>query len=371
MADTSGKTKRVTVANVAQKAGVSTTTVSLILSEREDYLRQFHPDTIKRVRATARRMGYHSNLFASGLPTKASSFFALIVREESTEEISSWHQWSFEGDLLAGIIKAAGSARVYPIVATAESKLNRDTIRPLERVIAGGVFGAIVRTPHSLLERYLQSRLKQGQPIVVIFPQHLGRWRTNAIDVDNVAIGQMAGEMLAAQGRRNWAAVTYKQAREPHALRIQGFRKIAEEKGVPVEVLQLPLGVTDLEARDYLAPRLHRLRCDGIFSLDSVSSVGMLLACMHIGLRPLEDFHQVGCDCSMWQSPPLPRITSVDISWKDVGVRALHQLNEAYQSGNPIFDSVLLAPRVIAAETCPALPLNPAVALSGPSVSLA
>ena len=69
------KVKRVTVAGVAERAGVSTTTVSLILSERQEYLRQFHPDTIKRVRDTARRLGYHGNLFASGLPTKASPFF--------------------------------------------------------------------------------------------------------------------------------------------------------------------------------------------------------------------------------------------------------------------------------------------------------
>ena len=84
-----------TVASVAERAGVSTTTVSLILSERPEYLRQFHPDTIRRVREAARRLGYHGNLFASGLPTRASPFFALVLREESTEEISSWHQWSW------------------------------------------------------------------------------------------------------------------------------------------------------------------------------------------------------------------------------------------------------------------------------------
>ncbi len=348
--------KRVTVANVAERAKVSTTTVSLILSERAEYLRQFHPDTIQRVRETARRLGYYGNLFASGLPTKASSFFALVMRDDVSGESSSWHQWSFEGDLLAGTIKAASEARVYPIVATASSELTPETVRPLERVIAGGVFGAIVRTPHPLLERYLRARLRHGEPLVVVFPQRIRKWPRNAIDVDNLAIGVAAGRLLAGHQCKRWGVVTYKQSRDPHTLRIEGFRRVAHELGVAIETIQLPLGLDDLQVRDYLVPRFKRLRWDAIFSLDSVSSVGSLLACLKLGLQPQADFHQVGCDCSMWQSTPLPQITSVDISWKEVGIRAVRRLVDSVKTGQAEFETILLPPRVIAADSCPLPP---------------
>ena len=55
---------RVTLAHVADRAGVSTATASLILSRREEYIRQFRTDTVEKVRRSAKRLGYRANLFA-------------------------------------------------------------------------------------------------------------------------------------------------------------------------------------------------------------------------------------------------------------------------------------------------------------------
>jgi len=70
----------VTLAKVAENAGVSITTVSVVLSGHEGNLKQFHPDTIAKVRQTAERLGYCANLFASGLPSNAPPFFAMVIR---------------------------------------------------------------------------------------------------------------------------------------------------------------------------------------------------------------------------------------------------------------------------------------------------
>ena len=94
---TKPRVRRVTLADVAEKAGVSVTTVSLILSGREGWLSQFHPDTIKRVREYAERLGYRANLFALGLPTRAAVFFALVVHDVDKDTVTAWHHWAFEG----------------------------------------------------------------------------------------------------------------------------------------------------------------------------------------------------------------------------------------------------------------------------------
>src|SRR5262245_9868038 len=108
---------RVTLADVDQRPHVSTTTVSLILSAREGYLRQFHSDTIRKVREVADNLGYRANLFASGLPTKSSRFFAMIIRDIGREAPDNWHHWAFEGDLLSGVVRAATQSQLYPILA--------------------------------------------------------------------------------------------------------------------------------------------------------------------------------------------------------------------------------------------------------------
>lgn len=351
------RTRRVTLAHVAARAGVSTTTVSLILSGREEYIRQFHPTTINKVRMHASRLGYRTNLFASGLQTKASMFFAVVLRDIGNFETSTWYHWAFEGDLLAGVLQAAAERGVYPIVAHARAHGGEASMRPLESIIAGGVFGAIVRTPMPPLDRYLRQRLRNGQPVVAVFPPRVSQWPTNAIEVDNMAMGQMAGQMLARQGRRKWALIWFgRRTIECHLRRSAGFREAAEQAGARVEMLVLPQGIDHLNASRFLAPKIKRLKVDGLFAVDAVASVGTFHACLQLGWKEGVEYNLVGCDCGMWQSANLPGITSLGVSWREIGAAALDKLCEVAGKGECRFDTVWIPPRVTPAATCPVPP---------------
>lgn len=350
-ADTS---TRITLAHVAEAAGVSTTTVSLILSGREEWLKQFHPDTVLRVRESSRRLGYRANIFASALPARSCSFFALVIRDIGRHDATSWHHWSFEGDLLAGVMSAAEAEGVHPILTTIDPELDEQTTRRVHRIVDGGVFGTILRTPPPALEPYLRRRLRHGHPTILAFPAKVARWPRNAIDVDNVALGRAAGELLASQHRRRWAVVRYPKLATHHRLRCEGLRERAREHGAEVITLRLPLGYDEVTAARSLTRRLRQLRVDGLFAIDSVASVASLLGCVNAGMKAGEDFSLVGCDCSQWTSAPLPTITSLDVSWKEVGELATRLLVDMARQGESGFDTMLLQPRVTPAETCPA-----------------
>lgn len=348
-----GRSTRVTLADVAARVGVSVTTVSLILSGREEWLRQFHPETIEKVRRTAERMGYRANLFASGLPTRASLFFALVVHDVEGADTRMWHHWAFEGAFMGGVIQRATEREVYPVLATAGPGVDEERLKPVEHVIDGGVFGSIIRTPNALLEKFLRAAQKRGHRMVIVFPRSLQSWPTNAIDVDNVSIGQTAGRLLTVRGRRRWVFVRYRRTTDIHRLRLKGLMEAARQCGASVQAVQLPLNVTEYEAADFASPRLKKARADGIFAVDSVSSVASLVGCVRAGLKPAEDLDVVGCDCSLWRSEPLPAITSVDVSWKDVGVLAMDKLLEVTGGGTHAFETVLLTPRVVPLGSCP------------------
>lgn len=348
-----GKPGRVTLADVAERVGVSVTTVSLILSGRQEWLRQFHPDTIDKVKQTAERLGYRANLFASGLPTKASLFFALVVHDIDGASATMWHHWAFEGAFMGGVIQRATDREIYPILTTAGWDANEERIRPVQQVIDGGVFGTIIRTPNALLERFVRTCLKRGQRIVVVFPRSLDAWPMNAIDVDNVSIGETVGRLLASRGRKRWTFVRYKTMRDSHRLRLKGLEEAARQSGAVVHALQLPMDLTEYQEADVVSARLKKLRTDAIFSVDSVSSVASLLGCLRAGMKPVEDFDLVGCDCALWRSEPLPTITAIDVSWKDVGILAMDKLLDLTRSGTSRFETVLLTPRVVPGGTCP------------------
>jgi DNA-binding LacI/PurR family transcriptional regulator len=136
-------------------------------------------------------------------------------------------------------------------------------------------------------------------------------------------------------------------------LREQGFRQTAERIGASVETVQIPLDVDYFSSRDYLVSRMREIRVDGIFTVDPIVSVGTLLACLEIGMKPCEDFNLVGCDVSLWQSPPLPHITSLGITWKEVGKAALRTLLQLVERGTSEFEPVLLRPDLYPGDTCP------------------
>jgi LacI family transcriptional regulator len=347
------KPSRVTLAQVADQADVSVTTASLILSGKPHWLEQFNPDTITRVRDCARKLGYRANLFASGLSTHSTPFFALVVQDIEQERTAAWHHWAFEGAMLAGAIAAGTSSEKYPVVTAVPREANEEATRPVRNIIDGGVFGTIVRTPSKTLEKYLKKRLKSEHPLVVVFPRKISDWPTNALDIDNVALGESVGTILNHRKRRCWAVVRYTQYRPLHRIRIEGLEKVARKANAEIKTLRLPIGVDEEQAGDIVARRFKKIKPDGVFAVDSISSVGSLLGLAKMGVTPGEDLDLVGCDVSSWQGSGLPRITSIDISWKAIGKRALQALVAAADSGNPKFKTILIKPSVAQADTCP------------------
>jgi LacI family transcriptional regulator len=353
---TETKRNRVTLKTVAERAGVSVATVSLILSGRDEWLRQFHPDTISKVQQCAKRLGYRANIFATGLPMKKSSFFSLVLEDMTGHDLGTWHHWAFEGSLLAGIVRAAVEKKLYPVVATAHHETDDTGIQQIGKIINGGVFGTIVRSPNPALEKYLKVHIKQGHPVVVIFPRRLQSWPGNALDVDNLEIGRTAGRILLARQRRNWVLVRYRTLEGAHHLRCDGFLEFARDAGVRVQVVQIGMNIDEFGARDQIEPELARVKPDGIFAVDSVASVGSAMGARGAGATLGEDVDLLGCDCSLFQSQNLPTITSIDVSWREVGVYAIHKLIELSNAGQSTFETVLLPPRVLSGGTCPVPP---------------
>lgn len=347
-------TLRVTLAHVAERAGVSTATASLILSGRQEYIRQFRSDTVEKVRRSAKRLGYRANLFAAGLPTKAPAFFVLVIRDlGGRQDIHDWHLWAFEGKLLAGAAQVASDRGLYPIVAAVNPDAPDAGVASVKRLIAGGVLGAIVRAQNPPLEKWLREQVRLGHRIVALFPDQISDWPENAVVADNQDIGATAGRLLAAQGRGKWGLMQYRErsVREPHLLRSHGFEQAARQAGATVEILRLPHHPQEVSDRD-LSPLAGRA-LDALFAVDSVLSVDALLACRRVGLRPGRDVSLVGVNCSHWRNADMPSITSIDVSWSEVGRTAMRQLIQLSDSGQHVFESILVKPHIVPGTTCP------------------
>ena len=351
---TKGPTSKITLSAVAAHAGVALSTASVVLSEHSEYVRNFSPATIQRVRRSAEKLGYRANLFASGLSAKgASLFFVVALRDIRHSLGTEKYLWSFDGDLLGGVIDVATRAGVYPIIAMTRPDASEPEARNLDRVINGGVFGAIVRTPCPALEKSLRHRIAEGQPAVVIFPESLSAWSSNAVDIDNVELGKHAGRLLARRGCRRWLIVRDQEDCEPHGGRFSGFRAVAREAGAEIHTVCSPEAMEARQAAALVGEALNRHRPDGAFAVSFRSSDAFLRACRKVGCKAGKDVLLVGCDCSMIPEAIVPRITSLEASWRDIGVAAMETLLRMRDTGKAQVPNVLVRHQVVSGETCP------------------
>lgn len=79
--------KRVTIADVAKRAGVSTTAVSLVLNNRQGT--RLSEDAAHRVRTAADELGYRPNLMARALSTQKSHVLGFISEQVTTDRLAS------------------------------------------------------------------------------------------------------------------------------------------------------------------------------------------------------------------------------------------------------------------------------------------
>jgi LacI family transcriptional regulator len=344
---------RITLQEIADEAGVSRATVSLILANRTDYIRQFRPETVTRVRAVAEKLGYRSGLLASSLRSLRSSFFGLVLRGPQGHDLGLWHDQAFEGLFIAGVLLTATEAGIYPVVATQEDSERADATERINAVLDGGVFGAIVRSPEEFLMEILKPRIERGLPVVAVFPDYPTRFESNMIDMDNRAAGLRAGKLLAEAGRRRWFVVQDYQASEAQRLREDGIRQAAEAYNASVFIDCLPRDLDEDGIIQWVGPKLQSAPPDGIFATSSIGAIGALLSCEWAGLDVPEQISLVGCDVSLWRVDPHPRITSIEVSWHEAGRRATELLLGCRDTGVSQFDNVMLSPSVVPGMTCP------------------
>lgn len=169
-----------TLKEVAQRSGVTVTTVSRMLNKPD----MVSPATIKRIRQAMRDLDYHPNELARSLSKKTSNFIGLIVP-------------SARNAFFAKVIERMErhiSANGYKLLLCVSNHEREKEIEYFAMLRANKVAGVIIAS-HT---QDIAERVNFDAPIFsidrVISP------RISAICSDNLSGGRMAAELLIAKG---------------------------------------------------------------------------------------------------------------------------------------------------------------------------
>lgn len=292
---------RVTLKDIAGRAGVSIKTASNVINGRAGH---FSPETFDRVMGTAAELGYTPNLAARQLRTGRTGLIALVLpdivnpyfSELARRVILEAEQYGYTVLLDITLGDAEQEQRIVRgerIVAV--DGLLVDAVSAAEKIDP-----AFVRTPMVLL----------GERVWDAPYDH--------VVIDNRAAAQAATEHLIRLGRTRIAplgVVAGAQGGMP-GLRLEGFLAAMQAAGLPVQDAYLTPGpptVLDWHHGEAVTARLLQRADppDALFCFSDVLAFGAMKAIRAAGRCIPEDVAVIGID-DVWESaywnPPLSTI---------------------------------------------------------------
>jgi LacI family transcriptional regulator len=331
---------RITIRDVAARAGVSVATVSKVLNNRYGVA----ADTQARVQAVIDGMGYEASIVARSLRSHQTNVVGVLVADVEP----------FSAELLKGLAHAIRGTGLELVIYSGGGRAG-DRVgwerRYLSRLSGTLIDGAILVTPTIVDVHY-------GAPIVAVDP-HSGPSSLPTVDGDNLRGARLVTDHLLALGHRRVAMVTGRADLESAARRERGFRDALSAAGVPVDEALLERGdYVGASSRDAARRLLDRPdRPTAVFAASDVSAIAVVEVARELGLEVPGDLSVAGFDNVAESALCSPPLTTVDQHIHELGARAMRMLIRLMR-GEPVEEIHITLPTelVVRGSTAPPRP---------------
>ncbi len=330
-----------TIRDVAQKAGVSPSTVSKALNLSS----AVSDATMQRIQQAVKALNYHPNARARCFATKATQLIAFLCDfpydaafiNPHLFEIMRGVQHTLDKRGYALIMKQADAKTAYAYTETAAAQCRVD----------GFIFHA------SVVGRKLATLVtRQSIPHVVIGRPNIES-RMCWIDTDNQYSGEQAAHHLLDKGHTRIAIVNGKADDMISWRRLLGAKRVFKEHGVEIDsdrVIATTSGITDgaraVKKILHMEPRPTAVIC-----ANNPLALGVLQEFQQRGIRVPEDIALITYDSypfAMFSEPPM---TAVDINMYDMGQEAARLVLRKIRHPEAQIQSYTTMPTLIQRET--------------------
>lgn len=318
--------KRPTIKDVAEKAGVSTATVSFVLNNRPGQV--ISPRVKERVWRAAEQLEYHPSASAAGLARRRTNNVAVLFYQ-SAHLISNL----FYSFVIQGAIREATQREYNLMFSYVERDYRGSTDLPkvIREHNTEGVLTVQRISPEMIAD--IQER---GVPVVAV-DCHPVAPGVGSLQMDNRRGGELLAEHLVDLGHRRIAIVTGRSGRPSIDERMDGFLAAAQARGVPliqpshvVRTAHFSFGEGYSAGKALLG---RKRRPTAIFCANDEMAAGALRAAREAGVSVPSELSVVGFDDitpSAFTDPPL---TTAGGDKERLGSRAMARLIDCIESG--------------------------------------
>lgn len=284
----------ITQKDVAEKAGVTVTTVSRMLNGHINVSQK----TRLKIEKAMRELNYRPNEIARSLSLKRSAFIGLIIPSASHPYFS----------MIVERTERYAFQKGYKLLLCNSNHEKAKELEYLNMLRANKVAGIILATRTN----YSKELEEIDAPIVSI--DRIIGFSVPYICSENYRGGELAAEHLISAGCKRLAHISGSSYLNMHAnKRFEGFRDVCERHRIPYELL-------DASEEQFISMKYNQIakhfldkypEVDGLFTSNDIIAIQIVGECSRRGIAVPGDLKIVGYDdieMSSYSSPPITTI---------------------------------------------------------------
>jgi LacI family transcriptional regulator len=301
--------KQVTIKDIAQKLGISTSTVSRALKDHSDISLK----TREAVQELAKILGYKPNLIALNLKHSRTNTIGVVVPEV---------EHFFFSTILNGIEEVAYKNDFSVMVFQSNESYMREVLI-VQTMLANRVDGVLASFSKHTHDFSHFSQLIENEIPLVFFDRVVENLHADSVITDDYSGALSAVNHLIQQGCRKIAFYSAPQHLMIGKNRLDGYKDALAKNGIPFDPELVYACDTFDEAVKVSRTVLKKQdRPDAIFAVNDLTAIGAMKAARKLGLDVPGDIRFVGFENSRSASICEPELSTVDQFGFELGKKA-------------------------------------------------
>jgi LacI family transcriptional regulator len=331
---------RSTITEIAEKAGVSHSTVSVVLNNRQG--RRISLETQQRVLEVARQLNYTPDYLARGLKGGKTHTVGMLLAglfEASTAKITS--------------IERSASKNGYRVLSCYhDGNLDLEK-RDIKELIARRVDGLIIFPVERTDGSHFRSLIEQQFPLVIMGKEF--SFPMNVVGVDEAGIGLLAIQHMVQIGRKKIAFVGGGLASAALQYRLVGWKQGCREAGLDFN--SLPFFFEDMKDDPGTFYQMTQALLDSRKPFDAIIATNDLCAIIVMkvlekhGLKVPQDVAIIGLDNDRAGGYLHVPLTTIQHPLEELGKKAFQVLFNHIQNPSAPLDRIILEPELVIRES--------------------
>ena len=327
-----------TIADVARRAGVATSTVSHVLNGT----RYVSAETTRAVREAVDLVGYTPNSLARALARRTTNLVGLAVSSTRNR---------YFADVINAVEEQCAEQGMMVLLANTKDDAAAElaAVQALHQRRVDGVIIASCCDPELQALSYLRSN-----QVPAVLLDRLPEFPLDGVGVENTASIAALVDHLVGLGHRRigflGGQAEFTTARE----RLDGFKLGLDRHAIPYEDRYAATGV--LNAQDARAAALRMLgengRVTALIGGNNLTTIGIMLAARSLSLQVPGDLAVIGFDDFDWAEAFVPRLSVMVQPCIEIGRAAAQLLRRRILTPSAAHETIRLSPTLAIRDSC-------------------